>query len=373
MDQELNSVLTRVLDPDWLSEHLGQPVRASRLRVKPNTSLGLALEGRDDARPVGWLRVLWPINHSKADTARRDADQHGHRVTVRRLGERLLTVTGPLEADPKLRHNLRRAVDHALLTRWSAEDLLRYNPMRRLVVRDGDKVVRIAAAASEGQDEIQNLIAARVPCPERLDDGRVPGCSVLRFTGDGDLVALPTRVGAQAAGRLIADLHAGPVLEPRLLALLAGRSLDPIRQGERHAELLDRLSPELATRTRETLARLNPWSTGEQVLSHGDLSPDQVLTSDQGRRVWLTDLDRAQLAPGSADLGSFLAEATPELGEAFLAGYVTAGGRAPGREELSHAVAWSLMLRLMDPLRHAAQDWQDRVRSGLLRIEEVLA
>ncbi|RRD04886.1 aminoglycoside phosphotransferase family protein [Arachnia propionica] len=373
MNHELVSLLTRVLDPDWLGEHTGAPVRAARLRVKPRTSISVSLVSGDDGVGVGWMRVLWPINHVKADLALRDAERHGYHVDVRHVTQRLVTVTGPTEGDPKLRRNLRRALSGGLLSAWPPAELLRYNPMRRLVVRDGDRVVRIAAKAAPGEEEILDLVSGIVPCPERLDDRSLPGCSAVRFTGDGDLAALPSSAGAEQTGRLIARLHDAVVAPGELHDHLGSRGLDPVRQGLCHADLLDHLAPTLAARVRRTLAQLPPWPTTGGVLSHGDLSPDQVLVVRDGTRVWLTDFDRAQLAPVAADLGSFLSEATPEIGAAFRAGYEAAGGTPLDEEDIAHGIAWSWTLRLMDPLRHADPNWQERVEQQLDRIDEVLS
>ena len=43
MNHELISVLARLLNPEWLAEHTGMPVRAARLRIKPRTSISLSL------------------------------------------------------------------------------------------------------------------------------------------------------------------------------------------------------------------------------------------------------------------------------------------------------------------------------------------
>ena len=58
-------VLASVLDPDQLSEWLAQPVRASRVRLKPDVSITFALADSATAEPVGWARVLWPVSHNK--------------------------------------------------------------------------------------------------------------------------------------------------------------------------------------------------------------------------------------------------------------------------------------------------------------------
>ena len=373
MNHELISVLARLLNPEWLAEHTGMPVRAARLRIKPRTSVSLSLASQEDGQSLGWMRVLWPINHAKADAALSDAEKHGYRVEVRHVTERLVTITGPVHGDPKLRRNIRHALEAGLLTGWPPHDLLRYNPMRRLVVREGEQVVRIAAKAIPGEEEIQELIADLVPSPQRLDDRRLAGCSAVRFTGDGDLAALPNQGATEQAGALVARLHAEPIPEGQLKDQLRMRCLDPARQGTRHAALLDHLAPDLASRTRRIVEDLAAWPTTGGVLSHGDLSPDQVLTTRDGSQVWLTDFDRVQLAPVAADLGSFLAESDPGTGEAFLAGYGAAGGEQPDPQALAHGIAWSLVLRLMDPLRHAAPEWRKQVEQRLDRIDQVLS
>lgn len=372
MDRQLRDLLERVLDPTWLSEHTGRDVRAARVRIKPSTSLGIALADGASGCSIGWMRVLWPVNHGKADVALRDSARHGHEVKVRELGEGLLSVTGPVMADPKLWRPLRDATRAGLLGSWVSEDLLRYNPLRRVVISDGDRVVRVVAGGPDGDHEIQDLMAGIVPCPDRLDDGTVPGCSVHRFTGEGDLEALPSAAGAEAAGELVARLHTAPLPAEPTLSLLRGRISDPARQARRHAALLDHVAPELAGPVREAAARLALSDPTTSVLCHGDLSPDQVLTVADGSRVWLTDFDRAQLGAPSQDLGSFAAEAAPDLAEAFLAGYAAAGGAVPERQELALRVAASRMHRLMDPLRRACPDWRIRVGERLALLEGTL-
>ncbi|RRD49303.1 aminoglycoside phosphotransferase family protein [Arachnia propionica] len=372
MDRQLSDLLERILDPSWLSEHAGRDVRAARVRIKPSTSLGIALADGASGRSIGWMRVLWPVNHGKAEAAVRDAARHGQTVEVRDLGEGLLSVTGPVMADPKLWRHLRDATRAGLLGGWASEDLLRYNPLRRVVIRDADRVVRVVAGGSRDDHEIQDLVAGIVPCPERLDDGSVPGCSVHHFTGEGDLEGFPSAMGAEAAGELVARLHAAPLPSGPMRGLLDRRNSDPVRQAHRHAALLDHVAPELAVPVREAAARLTLGDPTTPVLCHGDLSPDQVLTVADGSRVWLTDFDRAQSGAPSQDLGSFIAEASPELAEAFMAGYAAAGGAVPEREELALHVAASRMHRLMDPLRRACPDWRIQVGERLALLEGTL-
>jgi len=411
-------LVARVLDPGWLSEQAGRPVRAARLRIKPRTSLVVGLD--DTAgHPAGWLRFLWPISHNKAARTRREAGELGLETAEHELGE-LLAQTGPLPADPKLLKRIDAATAAGQLGRWGSAQVLRYNPLRRIVVRDGMRVVRVAAGS--GQDvAFDRFIAEVVDTPPRLDDGTQAGVSVHAFTGDQDLSDLlagswssrsasdsdgswlsraasdsgrswlsrtvseanspcrnhlvvdrDTAPGApdpvRAAGAMLARLHAADI-PADLSRALAGRAPDPVEQGLAHAALLDDLAPGLAERMRRVVARFPGAASAIPVLSHGDLSPDQVLTTRTGDRVWLTDFDRACLAPRAVDLGSFIAVLDDD---AFLDGYRDGGGQLPPGDQLRRAVAASLILRAADPLRRASRAWEQEISANLDRIMEVL-
>ena len=431
-------LVARVLDPGWLSEQAGRPVRAARLRIKPRTSLVVGLD--DTAgHPAGWLRILWPISHNKAARTRREAGELGLETTEHELGE-LLAQTGPLPADPKLLKRIAAATASGKLGRWEASQVLRYNPLRRVVVRDGMRVVRVATSRDRGV-AFDRFIAGVVETPLRLDDGTLDGVSVHAFTGAQDLAGLlagnpPSRPSDEsrlsravsdsdgswlsraasdsdgswlsravsdsdgswlsraaseasgpcrnhpatdrdptqstpdpirAAGAMLARLHAAGVPDD-LARSLALRAPDPVAQGLAHAALLDELAPGLAERMRRVVARLPGAASAIPVLSHGDLSPDQVLTTRTGDRVWLTDFDRACLAPRAVDLGSFLAVLDDD---AFLDGYRDGGGQLPPGDQLRRAVAASLILRAADPLRRACRDWKQQVSANLDRIREV--
>ena len=420
-------LVARVLDPGWLSEQAGRPVRAARLRIKPRTSL---VVGLDDAagHPAGWLRFLWPISHNKAARTRREAGELGLETAEHELGE-LLAQTGPLPADPKLLKRIAAATASGKLGRWEASQVLRYNPLRRVVVRDGMRVVRVATSRDRGV-AFDRFIAGVVETPRRLDGGDLDGVSVHAFTGDLDLADLldgnpPSRPSDEsrlsraasdsdeswlsravsdsdgswlsraaseasgpcrnhpatdrdptqstpdpirAAGAMLARLHAAGVPDD-LARSLALRAPDPVAQGLAHAALLDELAPGLAERMRRVVARFPGAASAIPVLSHGDLSPDQVLTTRTGDRVWLTDFDRACLAPRAVDLGSFLAVLDDD---AFLDGYRDGGGQLPPGDQLRRAVAASLILRAADPLRRASRAWEQEISANLDRIMEVL-
>ena len=408
-------LVARVLDPGWLSEQAGRPVRAARLRIKPRTSLVVGLD--DTAgHPAGWLRILWPISHNKAARTRREAGELGLETAEHELGE-LLAQTGPLPADPKLLKRIAAATASGKLGRWEASQVLRYNPLRRVVVRDGMRVVRVATSRDRGV-AFDRFIAGVVETPLRLDDGTLDGVSVHAFTGAQDLAGLlagnpPSRPSDEsrlsravsdsdgswlsraaseasgpcrnhpatdrdptqstpdpirAAGAMLARLHAAGVPDD-LARSLALRAPDPVAQGLAHAALLDELAPGLAERMRRVVARFPGAASAIPVLSHGDLSPDQVLTTRTGDRVWLTDFDRACLAPRAVDLGSFLAVLDDD---AFLDGYRDGGGQLPPGDQLRRAVAASLILRAADPLRRASRAWEQEISANLDRIMEVL-
>ncbi|WP_130875294.1 phosphotransferase family protein [[Pseudopropionibacterium] massiliense] len=408
-------LVARVLDPGWLSEQAGRPVRAARLRIKPRTSLVVGLD--DTAgQPAGWLRFLWPISHNKAARTRREAGELGLETAEHELGE-LLVQTGPLPADPKLLTRIAAATAAGKLGAREASQVLRYNPLRRLVVRDGTRVVRVATSRDRGV-AFDRFVAGVVETPLRLDDGTLEGVSVHAFTGDQDLAGLlagnpprrpsdgsrlsrpasdsdgswlsraaseasgpcrnhpatdrdPTQSTPdpiRAAGAMLARLHAAGVPDD-LARSLALRAPDPVAQGLAHAALLDELAPGLAERMRRVVARFPGAASAIPVLSHGDLSPDQVLTTRTGDRVWLTDFDRACLAPRAVDLGSFLAV----LGDdAFLDGYRDGGGQLPPGDQLRRAVAASLILRAADSLRRASRDWEQEISAHLDRTLEVV-
>lgn len=361
--------LKRILDADWLSAQLGRDVRASRLRVKPMTSISAAVETRD-GQPAGWVRLLWPGDHQKAAKTERAAARLGLRISQRDLDGMILQA-GPVLADPKLLGRLHAASEAGIIGPWQPERVLRYNPQRRVVLRQEQTIVRVTAEDHPLGVAFERFIARAVPTPERLDDGGLPGISVHAFNGDGDLLARPDPEAAAAAGLIIARLHATGCIPQTQRADLAGRGPDPIRQARVHAHLLDVLAPDLAQRVRAVARRLRISPTATPVLSHGDLSPDQVLVG--GGNIWLTDFDRACLAPRAADLGSFLAVVDDATGARFLDGYRLGGGVLPSSEALRDAIAGSLVLRAVDPLRWASPTWEADVAANLDRVAEVLA
>ncbi len=386
-------VVDKVLDEDWLSGLLGRAVRATRLRVKPDVAVIIALADTDSGLPAGWGRFLWPVSRSKAATARRRAELAGTWTREQELGGGLVVDSGPLAADPALVAHLHRAQSLRLLSALDPGRVLRYNPLRRLVVAESHSVVRVSAASQALARELGRCLRGLIPLPEETGvsawyaDAHI---SAGRRVGDMDLAGA-SGVGPRAraaahmgAGELLAALHASTGgLSPGLRDRLATGRSDLHAQVSAHVGLLDLLAPELAARLRRLLERLaggadgavvgngpgGPTRADKAVLTHGDASPDQVLMDSASGRLWLTDFERACLGPAADDLGSYLAECALPAGNLMLAGYERAGGALPRGGELGRAVTRSRLLRLVDPLRRADPLWREAIGASLSRLE----
>ena len=378
-----------VLDADRLSELLQRPVRAARLRIKPEVSVLVSLTDRSTGLTVGWARLLWPVSHSKAAQAERLAACLGlaQSPVTRSLGEGLLLQCGAVLTDPKLAEPLAQAMELGVLGTWEARDVLRYNPSRRLVLRDGATVLRLRTDGGGPADEVHRALSGRLPVPGLLDSQAVAQCegrlSVQQWCGDTNLAdfhaddaggaasAQGLKEATRRVGALLAALHScAGQLPADLVGRLPHQPAGSRELAEVHARQLDVLAPELARRVRAVGDMLPSHLSGTPVLTHGDASPDQVLYEYSTGRIWLTDFDRVRLAPAATDLGSYLAEAPSCQRHALLEGYA-AHRPVPGDEELGWAIALSRLARLADPLRRAHPSWRERISADLTAIERI--
>ncbi|SDN49348.1 Ser/Thr protein kinase RdoA involved in Cpx stress response, MazF antagonist [Actinomyces ruminicola] len=374
------SAVDAVLDPDRLSQLVGAPVRAARLRIKPGVSVTASLLEADSGRSAGWARLLWPGSRVKAAKAARRGAHLGLRTRQHDTDDGLLLQVGEVAADPALVKHIARAREIGLLDTLEG-NLLRYNPQRRLVVRTPRGVVRVTAASQHRALALQDFAAGHLsvppplPTPGHADDAHL---SVQAFVGDTDLERHHDPAATARVGAALAALHAATTDLPAALH----NQLETTCPGPRalalaHAQVLCHLDPTLAARVRRLGQALAPESAlspqGLPVLCHGDASPDQVLVEQASGRIWLTDFDRARLAPAAVDLGSYLAVADPASGQALLAGYADAGGRVPPADELRAAIARARLARIQDPLRHGDQQWRRRLAAEIDRIERLLA
>ena len=377
-----------VLDADRLSKLLGRPVRAARLRIKPEVSVLVSLTDRSTGLTAGWARLLWPVSHSKAAQAERLAASLGLQPPVTRsLDEGLLLQCGAVLTDPKLAEPLAQATELGVLGSWEARDVLRYNPSRRLVLRDGSTVLRLRTGGRGPADDVHRTLSGLLPVPGLLDSQAVAQCegrlSVQQWCGDTNLAdfhaddadgaasAQGLKEATRRVGALLAELHScAGQLPADLIDRLPHQPAGSRELAEVHARLLDVLAPELARRVRAVGDMLPFHLPGTPVLTHGDASPDQVLYEYSTGRIWLTDFDRVCLAPAAMDLGSYLAEAPSCQRHALLEGYAV-HRLVPSDEELGWAIALSRLARLADPLRRAHPSWRERISADLAAIERI--
>lgn len=381
-----------LLDRVRLSELIGRPVRAVRLRHKPGLSTTAALVADDiggEARFVGWATVSHAGYRDKVSNAVRRAAERGRRVQVvpvRGECDDLLLTTGPLDTDPRLHRALDAlrpvvsSVDEAVTS--GELTLLRYNPHRRLVMRlnrSAPVVVRATAVKGAEVDRLlRTLERAGVPVlrPTRVEG--IPSTSrtsVWPWFGAGTLATVPgERERAAEAGEALARLHR--VRPARQLSRWTIQGEEDALTAQVH--VMSRLDEEAAATMAGLAARvLDRLADRPAVTAHGDFSSDQVLV-DPWQGVRLTDFDRVVAAPAAADLGSFaavelLAGADPGARLTPLTeAYAAHGGTPVPPAELGTWTARALLHRVQEPFRQGLPDWRDHVASRLEQVWEVL-
>jgi hypothetical protein len=176
----------------------------------------------------------------------------------------------------------------------------------------------------------------------------VPGRALL------DACPVPVGPRAAAVGRLLAALHQTPAPAAPMMTVTGLR-----QRLQETTQLLCAVQPAQQTRIGRVAARLETGLTHvtsglQQCCTlHGDLHPRNVLYD--GERLSLIDLDSARRGPALLELGSWLAEALYRAqldghahaaveagGQAFLLGYVQAGGQAFTPRAIAWATAWQL-------------------------------
>lgn len=403
--------LSLLLDPDRLSALMGRPVRATHLRAKPGVSTTAALVG-EDGRPWGWIRTLTGEARVKAGKARVVADEVG---LAGALGEAELTGRdtvvqwGPVATDPRLARELARV---ARVLTVKDTTVLRYNPLRRLVLHHGDLVLRITEERHRARLEGTTwpLSAAGVPVvgpwrspgpdvvagldgPGRAHPAASSRTSVWPWVPGRDASGTTDPATLRAVGEALGRLH---LADPALLPDLPRRGWAQLRAAAADSvALLEQVAPGAASAAARALAQLpvdNPGPQLPQVVVHGDFSLDQCLVADEpspsapdGQRdsrsattfapdVQVTDLDRAAVAVPVLDhavlLATALATDDPVLtGPGALAalgeGYAARTGRpvtVPGPW-----AAAALLARSAEPWRGQRPGWQvETARRSLL-------
>jgi Ser/Thr protein kinase RdoA (MazF antagonist) len=373
--------LSLLLDADRLADAVGRPVRATHLRPKLGVSAVASLVD-EHGLPWGWVRTLTGDARAKAGKARERAAEVGLADALGEVeitGRGTLVQWGPLTTDPRLAAELARlgGVDGALP---AGTTVLRHNPLRRLVLRQGELVVRVTA-----DDHRQRLrrvardlaaagapVVAPVPPPPGMPCGR--RVSWWPWVHGEDASGATDRRSLVDLGRAVGRLHG---VDAGSVRGLERRGWDDLRSAaERSVVLLEAVAPGAATGARRVLDRLPSEApggsgggagAGRTVVCHGDLSRDQCLVREDGTVV-LTDLDRAAVAPAVVDLAGLLAAdlvGSRAGGEQVADGYAQTAPRVP---VLPGAwVAACLLARVAEPWRGQAAGWHgETVRRSLL-------
>lgn len=404
-------------DAALLRDLVGSDVTADRLRHKPGVSTTATLTDRD-GRPWGWAQVLAGGQDGKIANARRRASERGETLTVRSLGRHAVAMravsTGPawfvcgrVGSDPRL-HRARDVIA-ALLSAGAAGGagdpgaldaaiesgevrVLRYNALRRLVLRGGaagpigaDRVLRLTAAHQPlDRSALRAVAGLGVPIAAPLKDPSVPTgrrVTLWPWVAGVDLAAAPDVPAARAAGAALAALHAVTSLTmgERIAARLP-LGEDPDRAVQRVVDLVAALAPGLERRVRSAASQLPGGPVSPTAIVHGDFSADQVVRA--GDQVRLVDLDRLHLGSPGEDLGSFAAAELRRTGGIGLTGSLVQGYASPGSavedgttalgpHDLTAWTAYGLMLRLAEPFRAASPSWLEEIEQRLDEIERV--
>lgn len=348
-----------------LSDYIGEPLRITRVRYKPQTSLviGWARAGSSgDLTDHGWAGVYAdPVKVRHAlQTARR---RGGHAEPLGLPGH---GVFADLTADRALARDLSR-----LRTRIDDATVIRHNPLRRVVLRgrldDADVAFRVTDRPVEAIVTTVSGLAMRgapvVPL-SRIRRARQSASSP--WWGDHDLTGTTDAETVADAGRALAELHR---IDP-----LPGHTA-PCPDLSGLGEAVTAISPELTPRI-ERLRRIlaDRWRAPTALHRlHGDFSADQVLV---GTGVRLIDLDHTHLGPAERDLGSFIAVETltgsQTRSTSVVEGYRAAGGHLDD-ECLTWWEAYECLARLSEPFRRFEPAWPTRIDTLLTHIEEVIA
>ncbi len=358
-----------------LSELLQRSVQVTHARIKPGHSVVVAHAGEDGAH--GWTMLT--SDQDKFGKARQRAADFGQQLQVhQRDPARGYLYSGSIWSDPALAkelHDARSSLDEAegRPVQWQ---ILRYNPRRRLVAvvdaGHSPKVVRVAAG---GADQLLATAlrwrSLGLPVTNVSPLGRRHSATIAPLWGVGDLTEYPYEPAAQRAGEAVAQLHRAPRHEScgdRPHADPAGA-----------AAALGRIAPWLAARADQLALRcssqLRPTLSSTAAEIHGDLSPDQViLAAAASHKVRIIDLDRAGCGHPMRDIGSWVAtcrhSGTPELIDAFLAGYATGAPLEPA--DLDAWEAYAHLSRATDFFRHRESDWPRQTVHALNLAEEAL-
>lgn len=385
------------------------------LRFKPETSaVGRIVDAARNhsvaARQPWWFAAYAPSETEKAGKLLRRADETGYPLFTALLPDdpRTSVFCGPIGLDRMLFKALEeaRAVDSRGRV---AGTVLSYNPWRRLVFRRPN---------ADGSSSVVRVWADPPATTPLLSALHHLGAPVLPVTGRTEhSVEQPWIAGGDFTRRLTTDPTAGTTLLPAVARVVArlhsinptdlvsaaaagGASDVPGRAGATGIPGFSGQMPRIpgvdpAGALRSAASGLTCFlapvrasfeavadhvlrgianNPGKDVLSHGDLSADQVVLEENGSPV-LIDFDRLKVAPVAYDLGDFtavelLSGRDPSTAVALAEAYRQAPGASTVSDEAVHAwTAFHILLRVSEAFRNLDPDCviQARQRIELAR------
>ncbi len=371
--------VSELLDPGAMSARLGEllpgdastDVRVTSVRYKPGDNLVVqydVLTGSTWSGAVAYSRSKGKLNRKRRnDRNRTHARRAADRAPTRPIGylrdlQALVTwlpldVRLPVLADDRARLS-RRLAKKDIQVDGVEPELLRYWARRRAVLRFGPHVLKLYRDHADYRQSLQALRFAghldgvrtarfegRLPAAQVTVQEWLPGCSPSLRPGS-----------SEPAGRLLADLHAGPALDVR-----STRSRDLVRKAASRGHFVSYLLPELGPEITDLLAELERRTPegSVPVTSHGNFHAGQLLATPGGLAV--VDVDRLCLASPSYDLASYAAHVAfgrpgdlDVLGatvDSLLTGY----GARPA--DLDWYLATCLLRRAAVPFRFQDEHW----------------
>ncbi|WP_176473819.1 phosphotransferase [Actibacterium ureilyticum] len=276
-------------------------------------------------------------------------------------------------ADPERRRKLlaRVGLDGCALT------LLRYKPGRRLVLRaDGPEGPRAILKLHAREADFARAVAGAQFGAASVGADFIGACKRARAIATR---WVPGHVLHPAAG-LDAFVRAGGALAAAHAARPPqGHAPLTLAEPKTLAQHIGWLLPGLDADARSVARRMPPVPESAAVVLHGDFSADQIVHGPE--RMQIVDWDRTCAGPGAYDLGTALAaldldglrgaDAAEAAGDALVAGYRAAGGRASDAD-IAACRARALLARADDGFRVRRPNWDVEAAGVLKRIDRVL-
>jgi hypothetical protein len=257
---------------------------------------------------------------------------------------------------------LARRLSDAGLTDVAPEPptLLRYLPRRRAVLRIGPHIVKTYRDPQDFDEAQRGLRAATDLCNVRTPryETTLPSDrSTVQGFVDGSVPSLRPST-SEAAGSLLADLHADAVL-----TLPQATPTDILAKSRTRADFTGHLLPELQGELDSLIAELAATVPTDllALTSHGNFHAGQLLATPDG--LVMVDVDRLCLAAPTYDLASYAAHVAfgqpgeLELVMATLESLLTGYGKRP--VGLEWFLANCLLRRLAVPFQHQDEHWPD--------------